>query len=96
MNQFQEDTIRVIFSFTDTDPEDVTGLDYHGSSNRGSKSVLLLNYNGDSQNLPEDAISLDVVVSEVCASNVEILKKNWLLSGCGPTPLTNLKSSRAV
>ena len=71
MNQFQEDTIRVIFSFTD--PENVTGLDYHGSSNRGSKSVLLLNYNGDSQSLPDDAISLDVVVSEVCANNVEIL-----------------------
>ena len=74
MNQFQDDTIRVIFSFTETDPEDITGLDYHGSSNRGTKSVILLNYNGGSQNLPEDAISLDVVVSEVCGSNVEILQ----------------------
>ena len=61
----QADTIRVIFSFTDTDPEDITGLDYHGSANRGSKSVLLLNYNGDDQTLPEDSISMDFLISEV-------------------------------
>ena len=74
MKQFQDDTIRMIFSFTDTDPEDITGLDYHGNSNRGTKSVILLNYNGGSQTLPEDAISLDVVVSEVCGNQFEIIK----------------------
>ena len=63
MNQFQDDTIRVIFSFTETDPEDITGLDYHGSSNRGTKSVILLNYNEDSQSLPDDAFSLDILIS---------------------------------
>ena len=73
MNQFQDDTIRVIFSFTDTDPDDITGLDYHGSFNRGTKSVIVLNYNGGSQSLPEDAISLDVVVSEVCGNKFEII-----------------------
>ena len=61
----QADTIRVIYSFTDTDPEDITGLDYHGSTNRGSKSVLLLSYNGDDQTLPEDSISMDFLISEV-------------------------------
>ena len=74
MNQFQDDTIRMIFSFTDTDPDDITGLDYHGSSNRGTKSVILLNYYGGGQSLPEDAISLDVVVSEVCGNKFEIIK----------------------
>ena len=61
----QGDTIRVIFSFTDTDPEDITGLDYHGSSNRGTKSVILLTYNDDDQTLPDDAISWEILVSEV-------------------------------
>ena len=55
----------MIFSFTDTDPEDITGLDYHGSSNRGTKSVILLTYNDDDQALPEDAISLEILISEV-------------------------------
>ena len=61
----QGDTIRVIFSFTDTDPEDITGLDYHGSSNRGTKSVLLLTYNPNDQTLPDDTISWEILVSEV-------------------------------
>ena len=55
----------MIFSFTDTDPDDITGLDYHGSSNRGTKSVILLTYNDDDQTLPEDAISLEILISEV-------------------------------
>ena len=83
INPFQADTIRVIFSFTDTDPEDITGLDYHGSSNRGTKSVILLNYNGGSQTLPDDAISMDIIMSEVCANNLEITKHfHKLLSYC--------------
>ena len=64
---FQDDTTRVIYSFTDTDPEDITGLDYHGNTNRGTKSVILLNYNEDGQSLPEDAFSIDILVSEVCS-----------------------------
>ena len=67
----QADTIRVIYSFTDTDPEDITGLDYHGSSNRGTKSVLLLSYNNVNQTLPEDSISMDFLISEV--------KNEWLV-----------------
>ena len=63
---FKDDTIRVIYSFTDTDPEDITGLDYHGSSNRGTKSVILLNYNEGGQTLPEDAFHMDFRVTEVC------------------------------
>ena len=61
----QADTIRVIFSFTDTDPEDITGLDYHGGDNRGAKSVLLLSHNDSNQTLPEDSISMDFLISEV-------------------------------
>ena len=59
------DTMRVIYSFTDDDPEDITGLAYHGSSNRGTKSVVLLNYNDGNQTLPEDSISMDFLVTEV-------------------------------
>ena len=61
----QTDTMRVIYSFTDDDPEDITGLDYHGSSNRGTKSVVLINYNDGNQTLPEDSISMDFLVTEV-------------------------------
>ena len=61
---FKDDTIRVIFSFTDTDPEDITGLDYHGT-NRGTKSVILLNYNDGGQTLPDDAFHMDFRVTEV-------------------------------
>ena len=56
----------MIFSFTDSDPEDITGLDYHGSSNRGTKSVILLNYNEGGQTLPDDAFHMDFRVTEVC------------------------------
>ena len=62
---FQTDTMRVIYSFTDDDPEDITGLDYHGSSNRGTKSVVLINYNDGNQTLSEDSISMDFLVTEV-------------------------------
>ena len=61
----QDDTIRVIYSFTDTDPENITGLSYHGSDNRGTKSVILLSYNDDGQTLPEDSINVDILVPEV-------------------------------
>ena len=62
----QADTIRVIFSFTDTDPEDITRLQYHESTNRGTKSVILLTYNDDGQTLPDNAISMDFLITEVC------------------------------
>ena len=55
----------MIFSFTDTDPEDITGLDYHGGTNRGTKSVILLNYNKGGQTLPDDAFHMDFRVTEV-------------------------------
>ena len=56
----------MIDSFTDTDPDDFTGLEHHGS-NRGSKSVVLLNYNDDEQQLPDDSISRDILITEVIA-----------------------------
>ena len=67
----KDDTLRVIFSFTDTDPEDITGLDYHGSSNRGTKSVILLNYNEGGQTLPDYAFHMDFRVTEVCTWKIE-------------------------
>ena len=56
--------MRVIYSFTDDDPEDITGLTYH-NNNRGTKSVVLINYNDGDQTLPEDSISMDFLVTEV-------------------------------
>ena len=70
----QDDTTRIIYSFTDTDPEDITGLDYHGNTNRGTKSVVLLNYNDIAEDLPEDAISMDILISDVCFKYPAFLK----------------------
>ena len=64
-DHFQMDTMRVIYSFTEDDPEDITGLEYHGSTNRGTKSVVLINYNDGNQTLPEDSVSMDFLVTEV-------------------------------
>ena len=69
--------MRVIYSFTDDDPEDITGLAYHGSSNRGTKSVVLINYNDGNQTLPEDSISMDFLITEVGFLNY--LCKSFLL-----------------
>ena len=63
----------MIYSFTDTDPEDITGLDYHGSSNRGTRSVVLLYYNDIAESLPDDAISMDIVITEVSGTGKVIL-----------------------
>ena len=62
---FQMDTMRVIYSFSEDDLEDITGLEYHGSTNRGTKSVVLINFSDESQTLPEDSISMDFLVTEV-------------------------------
>ncbi len=59
------DTMRVIYSFTNEDPDDITGLSYHGSNNRGTKSLALLSYNDGVQTLPDDAIIVDFRVTEV-------------------------------
>ena len=63
-HNFQIDTIRVIYSFTEDDPEDITGLEYHGT-NRGTKSVVLINYSDGDKTLPDDTISMDFLVAEV-------------------------------
>ena len=60
--------MRVIYSFTDVDPEDITGLEYHGSTNRGTKSVVLINNNDGNQTLPDDTITMDFLITEVCVS----------------------------
>ena len=62
---FQMDTIRVIYSFTEDDPEDITGLEYHGPTNRGTKSVVLINFSDGDQTLPDDSISMDFLITEV-------------------------------
>lgn len=61
--------MRVIFSFTDTDPDDITGLSYHGNENRGTKSLILRSHNEGSQSLPEDSVSMDILVTEVRMSD---------------------------
>ena len=67
-NPFQLDTMRVIFSFTDTDPEGIIGLDYHGT-NRGSKSVVLINYKDGEQQLPDDSFPMDILITEVVGNH---------------------------
>ena len=72
--------MRVIFSFTDTDPEDITGLDYHGVTNRGSKSIVLINYNDGEQQLPDDSFPMDILITEVAENIFEIrtfIKRNY-------------------
>ena len=78
VNPFQVDTMRVIFSFTDTDPEDITGLDYHGATNRGSKSVVLINYNDGEQQLPDDSFPMDILITEVIAMSKIFLKLQFV------------------
>ena len=60
--------MRVIFSFTDTDPEDIIGLDYH-STKRGSKSVVLINYNDGEQQLPDYSFPMDILITEVVGNH---------------------------
>ena len=71
----QDDTIRVIYSFTDTDPEDITGLDYHGGSNRGTRSVILLYYNDVAESLPDDVVSMDIVITEVSLNRYKMAQQ---------------------
>ncbi|ESO82138.1 hypothetical protein LOTGIDRAFT_135247 [Lottia gigantea] len=56
----EEGTTKVIFSWHPEDPQHETGLPFHGDSNKGSKSLLLLSP-AQNQHLPKDAIHFDFV-----------------------------------
>ncbi|XP_067141855.1 DBH-like monooxygenase protein 1 [Centruroides vittatus] len=63
-----DDTTRLIFAYNDENPGSTGEISYHGSQNRGTKSVVLLNY---SKNIiPEDPS--DLYHWEVRHSNVRI------------------------
>ncbi|XP_077991084.1 DBH-like monooxygenase protein 1 [Glandiceps talaboti] len=53
-------TMQLIWSFSDIDPQDEVGLPYHGITQRGSKSVFLLDISGyvDLSGVPIDTLNL--------------------------------------
>ena len=59
-------TSRIIWAFSDDDPisGNLNWANYHGTKNRGSRSVLLVNYNPQVSvaELPDDAFSFDINV----------------------------------
>jgi len=52
-------TMRLIYSYKDTDPTSENSLAYHGATQRGSKSIQLLSDNTQPQTLPSNAQYMD-------------------------------------
>ncbi|XP_077997834.1 DBH-like monooxygenase protein 1 [Glandiceps talaboti] len=54
-------TLRLIYSYHKDDPESETGLSYHGSDQRGSRSIHLLGYTPDLPDMPtgDDLLTYD-------------------------------------
>ncbi|XP_078655821.1 DBH-like monooxygenase protein 1 homolog isoform X2 [Branchiostoma floridae x Branchiostoma belcheri] len=60
----EDGTSRVIFAWNDADPEADVGPSYH-DANRGVKSVLLLDKDPEQTPLPDNVLTLDIVVPKV-------------------------------
>ena len=68
--------MRIIYAFHDQDPPEVTGLSYHGSNNRGTKSLSLVNFVEEAaESLPADAFYIDLPFDKVTT----ILKRREFL-----------------
>lgn len=61
------DTVRLIYAYGSTDPTDnvLSSSDYHGATNRGSKSVYLLDPESPVTSIPNDAVTYDLVMDNV-------------------------------
>ncbi len=59
------DTLRVIWSYSTLDPLQTVGLAYHGGSQRGSRSLQLLNNQATPPKKPDDAFSFDLFFDQV-------------------------------
>ena len=67
----QDSTMRLIYSFNPYDPsEDTAPLQKHTA--KGSKSVYLLSPTRDEPTLPNDAFSMDLVMSNVNITNANL------------------------
>jgi len=62
---FQDDTVRLIWSYHPDDPSDEYNIDYHGTSRKGTKSIQLLSDKTKVYMLPDDAYPLDFVFNNV-------------------------------
>ena len=63
---FQSSTTRLIYAYGDKDPTDSSApTEYHGSTNRGVKSVYLLMPPAKAPELPADAQTFEMKVSSV-------------------------------
>ncbi|XP_067141854.1 DBH-like monooxygenase protein 1 homolog [Centruroides vittatus] len=57
-----EQTARIIYAYHEQDPDSVDEIMYHGSRNRGTKSILLLKpQRSDDIKLPDDVLSWDIL-----------------------------------
>ena len=71
--------MRIIYSWHDRDPEEATGLAYHGRSQRGSKSLSLVNFvEEDVMTLPPDAFYVDLHFDKV-TSQLYIYRCKYLV-----------------
>ena len=62
----QSSTTRLIYAFGDTDPADSSApTEYHGTRNRGSKSIYLLEPKDTAPPKPDDALIYDVLNDNV-------------------------------
>ncbi|XP_078598387.1 DBH-like monooxygenase protein 1 [Branchiostoma floridae x Branchiostoma japonicum] len=57
-----KDTMRVLWAWHDQDPDDVTGPAYH-RLNRGVRSTVLLKNNEETESLPNNILSYDVLMT---------------------------------
>ena len=69
---FQEDTVRVIYSYNDIDPANDTALFYHGPTTRGTKSVSLLSEFQVPDNLPSDLRHIEFLQRNVSVYITEV------------------------
>ena len=63
---FQSSTTRLIYAYGDSDPVDSSApTEYHGSDNRGAKSVYLLETNTPAPSQPQGALIYEIVTNQV-------------------------------
>ena len=74
----QEDTVRLIYSYSEVDPADDDSITYHGTT-RGTKSVSLLSQSKIPDSLPADVQHFEFLNNNVSTGR-EVLKTFFMLN----------------
>ncbi|KAK3088535.1 hypothetical protein FSP39_020262 [Pinctada imbricata] len=87
------DTIRTIWSYHNDDPADDNSIFYHGSTNRGSKSLMLTSYQSKKPTMPNDVITMDFLndnFEPIVQKGHESLVHHVLLYKCPQVDLSQI------